>query len=186
MVVAFTEGDPSAYMWHNQGEWVTCRQYSILIFQFKSLVHFPCYILMQTPSQSDIWLQKCDQFFAVQNNVKHKNLLSILACNSKSIFLTFYSHHHDHVTYVHYYYTVTSEISILSHNAFLQFHFVCMGMCVEATHMSKKQKWGLSTIAKYITVIMQCRFQGGGQNHKLTSFQSHNAANQRYFVYLGL
>ena len=26
-------------LWHVQGEWVTCRQYSILIFQYKSLVH---------------------------------------------------------------------------------------------------------------------------------------------------
>ena len=27
------------YMWHDQGEWVPCRQNAILIFQYKSLVH---------------------------------------------------------------------------------------------------------------------------------------------------
>ena len=69
-------------------EWVTCRQYSILIFQYKSLVHLNCYILIQTPSQSDIWLQRYEQFFKFKNNAKHKNLSPLLACNSKSIFPT--------------------------------------------------------------------------------------------------
>ena len=73
-------------MWHNQGEWVTCRQYSILIFQYKSLVHLKCYILIQTPSQLDTWLQRYEQFFKFKNNVKHKNLSPLSACNSKSIF----------------------------------------------------------------------------------------------------
>ena len=36
----------SHQMWHDQGEWVTCRQYSILIFQHKSLAHLKCYILI--------------------------------------------------------------------------------------------------------------------------------------------
>ena len=67
-------------MWHDQGEWVTCRQYSILIFQFKSLIHLKCYMLIQTPSQSDIWLQRYEQFLKFKNNVKHKNLSSLLAC----------------------------------------------------------------------------------------------------------
>ena len=76
------------YMWQDQGEWVTCRQYSILIFQFKSLVCLKCYILIQIPSQSDIWLQRYEQFFKFKNNIKHKKLSSLLACNSKSIFPT--------------------------------------------------------------------------------------------------
>ena len=75
-------------MWHDQGEWVTCRQYSILIFQYKSLVHLKCYILIQSPSQADIWLQRYKQFFKLKNNVKHNNVLPLLACNSKSIFPT--------------------------------------------------------------------------------------------------
>ena len=73
-------------MWHNQGEWVACRQYSILIFEYKSLVHLKCYILIQIPSQSDIWLQRYEQFFQFKNNVKHKNLSPLFACNSKSTF----------------------------------------------------------------------------------------------------
>ena len=76
-------------MWHDQGEWVTCRQYSILIFQYKSPVHLKCYMLIQTPSQSDIWLQRYEQFFKFKNNVKHKIFSPLLACNSsKSIFPT--------------------------------------------------------------------------------------------------
>ena len=77
-----------AHMWQDQGEWVTCRQYSISIFQFKLLVHLKCYILIQTPPQSDIWLQRYEQFFKLKNNIKCKNLSSLLSCNSKSIFLT--------------------------------------------------------------------------------------------------
>ena len=61
---------------------------SILIFQYRSLVHLKYYILIQTPSQSDIWLQSYEQFFEFKSNVKHKNLSPLLACNSKSIFPT--------------------------------------------------------------------------------------------------
>ena len=57
-------------------------------FSNKSLVHLKCYILIQTPSQSDIWLQRYKQFFKLKNNVKHKNLTPLLACNSKSLFPT--------------------------------------------------------------------------------------------------
>ena len=71
-----------------QGEWVTCRQYSILIFQYKSPFHLKCYILIQTPSQLYMWLQRYEQFFEVQKKVKHKHLSFVLACNSKSIFPT--------------------------------------------------------------------------------------------------
>ena len=76
------------YMWHDQGEWFTCRQFSILIFQYETLVHLKCYILIQTPSQSDIWFQRYEQFFNFKINVKHKNLSPLSGCNSKSIFLT--------------------------------------------------------------------------------------------------
>ena len=70
-------------LWHDQEEWVTCQQYSILIFQYKSLVHLKCYILFQTPSQSDIWLQRYEQFFTFKNNVKHKNLSPLLGCRAR-------------------------------------------------------------------------------------------------------
>ena len=79
-------------MWHDQVEWVTCRQYSILSFQYKSPFHLTCYILTQTPSQSDIWLQRYEQFFKFKNNVKYMNISPLLACNSKSI----YSRHPTH------------------------------------------------------------------------------------------
>ena len=75
-------------MWYDQGEWITCRQFSILIFQYKSLVHLKCYILIQIPSQSDMWFLRYEQFFNFRNNVKHKNSSPLLACNSKSIFPT--------------------------------------------------------------------------------------------------
>ena len=64
----------------------------VAIFNFdfsnKSLVHLKCYILIPTSSQSDIWLQRYEHFFEFKNNVKHKNLSPLLACNSKSIFPT--------------------------------------------------------------------------------------------------
>ena len=55
----------------------------------KSLVHLKCNIMIQIPSQSDIWFQRYEQFFNFKNNVKHKNLTPLSACNSKSIFQTF-------------------------------------------------------------------------------------------------
>ena len=67
----------SLHMWHDQGEWVTCRQYSILIFQYESLVHLNCHILIQTPSQLDIWLWRYEQFYEFQNNVKQKKLFPL-------------------------------------------------------------------------------------------------------------
>ena len=36
----------------------------------------------------DIWLWRYERFFKFKNNVKHKNLTPIKACNSKSIFPT--------------------------------------------------------------------------------------------------
>ena len=76
------------YLWHDQGKWVTCRQFSIFSFQYKSLVHVKCYILIQIPFQSDTWFQRYGQLFNFKNNVKHKNLSPVLAYNSKSIFRT--------------------------------------------------------------------------------------------------
>ena len=77
-----------AYMWHDQGEWVTCRQFQILIFQYKSLVHLKCYIFILISLQFDIWFWRYEQFFNFKNNVKHKKSSPLLACISKSIFPT--------------------------------------------------------------------------------------------------
>ena len=57
-------------MWHDQGEWVTCRQYLIFNFWYESLVHLKCYILIQTPSQLDIVVQRYEQFFEDQKQRK--------------------------------------------------------------------------------------------------------------------
>ena len=59
------------HMWHDQGKWVTCRQCSILSFQYNLLVHLRSYILIQTPLQSEIWFQRYEQIFEFLNNVKH-------------------------------------------------------------------------------------------------------------------
>ena len=75
-----------SYMWHDQGKWVTCRQFSIFTFQYKSLVHLKCYILIQTASQLDIWLQRYDRFFAVLKQYNMYISIYLLACNFKSIF----------------------------------------------------------------------------------------------------
>ena len=50
---------------------------------FFKMLHFD-----SNPSQWDIWLQRYEYFFKFKNNVKHKNLSPLLACNSKSIFPT--------------------------------------------------------------------------------------------------
>ena len=75
-------------MWHDQGKWVTCRQCSILSFQYNLLVHLKSYMLIQTPLKSEIWFQRSEQIFEFLNNVKHRNLSPLVAYNSKSILAT--------------------------------------------------------------------------------------------------
>ena len=75
-------------MWHDQGKWVTCRQYSILSSQYNLLANIKSYIWIHTPLQSDIWFKRYEQFFEFQNNVKHRNMSSVQAYNSKSILAT--------------------------------------------------------------------------------------------------
>ena len=76
------------HLWRDQGKWVTCRQYSILSFQYNLPAHIKSYILIHTPLQSDIWFKRYEQFFEFQNNVKHRNMSSVLAYNSKWILAT--------------------------------------------------------------------------------------------------
>ena len=56
-------------------------------FQHKSLVYLKCFILIQTLSQSDIWLWRYKHFLKFKNNKKQEFVTS-LSLNSKSIFST--------------------------------------------------------------------------------------------------
>ena len=78
----------NGHMWHDQGEWVTCRQYLIFIFQYKSLVHLKCYILIQTHLNRTSGCRDTYNSLKLLNNVKHANMSPLLDCNSKSIFPT--------------------------------------------------------------------------------------------------
>ena len=74
------------------GEWVTCRQYSILISQYESLVHLKCYILIQDPSQLVIWLQR----YKHSSKIKSA-MLNIWVCQLfKSVTQNPYSRHPIH------------------------------------------------------------------------------------------
>ena len=101
-LLAFSSINPISVlpqMWHDQGKWVTCRQYSILSFQYNLLAHIKSYILIHTLLQSDIWFNRYEQFFKFQNIVKHRNMSSVLAYNSKSICSDIRLIPLDHVTY---------------------------------------------------------------------------------------
>ena len=74
-------------------EWVTCRQYSILIFQYKSLVHLKCYILIQIPSHSDIYFQRHEYSLKLICHL-FKPVSQISVPNIRLIPL-------DHVTYIY-------------------------------------------------------------------------------------
>ena len=77
-------------MWHGQRKWVTCQQHSILIFQYKSLVHLKCYILIQTPFWLDIWLERCEQFWRskTMQNIRICHLFEPVSHNQYSQHLT--------------------------------------------------------------------------------------------------
>ena len=74
----------SSYMWHDQGKLVTCRQYSIWVFN-------KIYLPISNPTFWSIPISirhlvlKIWQFFEFNTNVKHSNMSSVLAYNSKSI-----------------------------------------------------------------------------------------------------
>ena len=38
--------------------------------------HFKCYMLVHTPSQSDIWLQRYEQLSEAENNIKHNEFVT--------------------------------------------------------------------------------------------------------------
>ena len=78
-----------SYMWHDHGEWVTCRQFSIFTFQCKSLVHLKCYTFWSKPHlHRTSGCRDMTDSLTFKHNIIHKHLSFILACNSKSIFLT--------------------------------------------------------------------------------------------------
>ena len=68
-----------------QGKWVTCRKILILSFISHVLTNSKCFILMQTPWKLHIWLQSYEEFVDAKNNIKQKNLNTVLANISKSI-----------------------------------------------------------------------------------------------------
>ena len=75
-------------MWHDQGKWVTCSKISISFFLHHFLVTSKCFNLMQTPLQLDIWLQSYEGFVNAKNNIKQRNLNTVFANISKTIFPT--------------------------------------------------------------------------------------------------
>ena len=54
-------------MWHDQGEWIICQQYSILIFKFKSPVHLKCYNLIRAPAKLNSCLWRYEHFMHFKN-----------------------------------------------------------------------------------------------------------------------
>ena len=76
--------------------------------------------MIHTPLQSDIWFKRYEQFFEFQNNVKHRNMTSVLGYNSKSILATSDSFllimsHIVIVTIPIYLFTFAKLISLTSH-----------------------------------------------------------------------
>ena len=61
-------------MWHDQGEWVTCRQYSILTFWYKSLVHLNATFWFNLHVNRTSGYRDMNNSVKFKNNVKHKNL----------------------------------------------------------------------------------------------------------------
>ena len=72
------------HMWYNQRKLI-CNVCNIQFSCF-NVTNLPIYsnILIQTPSQSDIRLQRYNSLNYL-NNVKYKNLSPLPACNSKSM-----------------------------------------------------------------------------------------------------
>ena len=75
-------------MWDDQGKWVTCRKIYIPSFLCHFLITSKCFILRQTSLKLDIWLQSYKQFVNTENNIKQKNLNTVFANISKTIFAT--------------------------------------------------------------------------------------------------
>ena len=61
---------------------------SIPIFLYQFFITLKCFILMHTPSQLDIWLQSYEEFVDTKNNINQKNLNTVFAHFSESIFPT--------------------------------------------------------------------------------------------------
>ena len=59
---------------------------SIHIFLHHFLITSKCFILMLTPLQLDNWLQSYEELVNAKNNIKQRNLNTVFANISKSIF----------------------------------------------------------------------------------------------------
>ena len=58
------------------------------LFLPRFLITLKCFILMQTPLQLDIWLQSYEEFVNAKNNIKQRNLNTVFANTSKTIWPT--------------------------------------------------------------------------------------------------
>ena len=73
-------------MWHDQGEWVTCRKMLFLFSYptFSNLQNASFRCKLQTPLQLDIWLRSYERFDNAKNNIKQRNLNTGFANISKT------------------------------------------------------------------------------------------------------
>ena len=85
------------YLWHDQEKWVTCQRFSILSFLTHPLVSWKCYVLVQTPLESDIELwaiyQDCKQYKTKESELFPSQYLKNNICDIQLFPL-------DHVTYL--------------------------------------------------------------------------------------
>ena len=97
-------GLDSAYFWPARGKGIVAPtlvlcdpikwneshvgRFSILKLLHHFLKTLTCYMLMQTPLESDILLQSYEQFFNAENNIKLKNVDPFFANFLKTIFVT--------------------------------------------------------------------------------------------------
>ena len=88
---------------------------------YKSLVHFKCCILIQTPSQSDIWLQRYEQFF---NSLNSKTMWNIRIYHLfKPVTQNQYSRHPTHSPWSCHI-IVTSMVGLVVHSKGKQQNFI--------------------------------------------------------------
>ncbi len=77
------------YMWCNQVKWVLCRALSNLRFVVYLIEQSESFVLLKTPSKSDLRFQRYTQFCPAENNKIQRDFHTIIGCISKSIFPTY-------------------------------------------------------------------------------------------------
>ena len=124
---------------------------SISIFLHHLIITSNCFILMQTPLQSDIWLQSYEGFVNAKNNVKQRNLntifanISITTSPTSDSFLLIMSH---------------MIISTRSHNlSLMHFNFI-------KTLYSMYNQWPNVWLLKHLTFSKFQNFKGYIRNYQ--------------------